>query len=127
MRDSGRQKSSTYYSQHYHNPNKTTPTPPTPYFFSSGQVVGMELEITEVKKIRAYHCTYYSPEDVDDLVEDFPEVKEFHSQYFDGTTSDLPLGYIDCGNKIYAITVYAHDYGIDIDFVDVLEWLSDDP
>jgi hypothetical protein len=83
----------------------------------------MEFEIGKVKKIRAYHCYYYSPNEVDDIA-DIPEIKEFHVRYFDGTTPDLPLGYVVCDNGIYAISVYAHDYGVDIDIVDVLEWLS---
>ena len=88
----------------------------------------MEFEIGKVKKIRAYNCTYYLPDDVENIAETYPEIKRFHDTYFDGTTPDLPLGYVVCNNRIiYAIAVYAHDYGIDIDIIDVLEWLSDDP
>jgi hypothetical protein len=85
----------------------------------------MEFEIGKMK-IRAYNCTYYHPDDIKDVAEIYPEIKAFHDTYFDGSTSDLPLGYVVCNNRIYAIAVHAHDYGIDIDFVDALEFLSDD-
>jgi hypothetical protein len=95
---------------------------------SGAGVARMELEIGKVRKIRADGCYYYSPNQVDDIVDIYPEIKEFHTRYFDGTTPDLPLGYIVCNNgNMYAISVYAHDYGVDIDIVDVLEWLSNDP